>query len=372
MIKKNLIKKLLNKQTFTEDDFLKALLNPKFIIEEIEEKFNKDFNLNKQNDEGETYLHLCAQKGNLDASSWLLKNGLDIEARTKTGETPLFYAALSDKTPITRFFIAQGANTEHLNTFKRTALQEVLIADKKTSSLLFEHTKNLNNADSHGNNIVFDAIANGNPGLINEVINNKEIDINHVNNDGNTILHKDVVIKNNALAMRLMEAGANPTILDKKGKNFLFYAIAKGIENADIIDKAIELGCNINTKDSDDKTILMYSMHNYIKAETKEEKESHLEMLKKLIQKGSNIEEIDKNGENILFNAVRNLDETLIELFLSTNKINPNHQNIHGETVLTDSCLHGMKAAKYVKRLLKEGASANIQDNLGSSIIENL
>ena len=34
----------------------------------------------------------------------------------------------------------------------------------------------------------------------------------------NTILHKEIVLKNNDLALLLMDLGANPTILDKNGK----------------------------------------------------------------------------------------------------------------------------------------------------------
>ena len=369
-----MIKKLLKKQTFTEEDFLKELLNPVFSQENLEERFNKNIDLNKTNARGETYLHLCAKKGCLESVKWLLENKVDIEAINEELETPLFYAALSNNGPITRFFITQGANIEHLNIHKRTVLQEALIAGKRTIKTLFDHTKNLNNADIHGNNLVFDAVSNGSKDLIEQVIQNKSIDINKVNEEGNTILHKEVVLKNNDLAMRLMEEGADPTILDKNGKNFLFYAISKGIENEAVLNKAIELGCDINSKDSNNRNILMQSVQNYLELDSDEKamKESHLKMIKKLIKEGIQVDAVDNKKETIFFTAIRSLDEELIELFIKHDSIHINDQNIDGETVLLDCVLHGIKASKYINALLKAGADVNLSDNKGATIIEKL
>jgi hypothetical protein len=60
-----------------------------------------------------------------------------------------------------------------------------------------------------------------------------------------------------------MDVGANPTILDKNGKNFLFYAISKGIKNIILLQKAVNLGCNINSKTTDNKTLLIESVNHY-------------------------------------------------------------------------------------------------------------
>lgn len=166
-----MLKKFIKKQKFTEEDFLKELLNPIFTVENIEEIYHENIDLNKVNSDGETYLHLCAKKGCLESAKWLLNNNVDIEAQNKQGETPFFYAALLNNNIITRFFITEGANTNHLNIHNRTALQEVVIAGKNTINTLFENTDKLNNADIHGNNLVFDAVANGSNELIDKIIN---------------------------------------------------------------------------------------------------------------------------------------------------------------------------------------------------------
>ncbi len=369
-----MIKKFLKKKKFTEEDFLKELLNPIFISDNIEEKFSNKIDLNKKNDKGETYLHLCVKKGCLESAKWLLEQGVDMEAQNEDNETALFYAALSNNNEVTRFLISEGANTEHVNKHNRTALQEVVISGKKTIHTLFEHTQSLNNSDSHGNNLIFDAIANGSKEFIDKVIKNKEIDINKVNNEGNSILHKEAVLKNNELAMNLMEEGADPTILDKNGKNFLFYAISKGIENEAVLDKAIELGCDLNSKDSNNRTILMQSVTNYLELEDedKDMKESHLKMIKKLIKEGIQVDAIDNRKETVFFTVMRSLDENLIDIFIKHDSLHINDQNIDGETILTDCALKGMKASKYIKSLLKAGADVNLADTKGSTVIEKL
>lgn len=85
----------------------------------------------------------------------------------------------------------------------------------------------------------------------------------------------------------MLEKGADPTILDKNGKNFLFYAVSRGIQNEEIVNKAVELGCDLNSRCSNNKTILMQSVQNYLELNTdeKEMKNSHLKMIKNLSKK---------------------------------------------------------------------------------------
>lgn len=369
-----MIKKLLKKKKYTKSDFLKELLNSTFDSNKIEEVFNDSINLNEENKEGETYLHLCAKNGCLESAKWLLCKGANIESKTNEENTPLFYAALSNSGAMTRFLISEGANVNHTNKYKRTALQEALIAGKRTIDTLLEHTKDLNNADIHGNNLVFDAVANGSKELIEKVIKHKSIDINKINKAGNTILHKEAVLKNNDLAIRMLEEGADPTILDKNGKNFLFYAVSRGIENEAIVNKAIDLGCDLNSRCSNNKTILMQSVQNYLEldASEKEMKNSHLKMIKKLIKEGIQVNAVDNKKETVLFDVVRSENADLIELFTKHDSLHINDQNINGETILTISALKGMSNEKFVKDFLSYGADANQTDNNGSTIIEKL
>lgn len=369
-----MIKKLFKKKEYSKADFVKELLKPIFNLEKIEEVYNNSIDLNEVNEKGESLLHLCSKNGYIESSKWLLNNNANIEITTIEGETPLFYATLSNSTDMVKFLLEKGANIEHLNSHKRTTLQEAVIAGKRTVNILLQNTKNLNNSDIYGNNLIFDVISNGNIDLINTIINNKNIDINKINNNGYTILHKDTVINNNDLAIKLLEKGANPTILDSEGKNFLFYAISKGIENELVIDKAIELGCDLNSKDSIGQTVLMHSVNNYIRASKNNlsTKESHLKMIKKLLNEDIEIAAVNNMQESVFFDVIRSLDISLINLFLEYDEIDLNHKNINNETILTDLCLNGIKTEIIIRSLLKLGLDPNIPDVNGSTIIEKL
>ena len=161
--------------------------------------------------------------------------------------------------------IDNKVNINHLNILKRTALQDAVIsANNRIVNYLIQVTKALNNCDINGNNLIFDAVANGNIEIIKKVGSLEELNINQVNRDGHTILHKDLVTSNNELALLLMDLGANPTIVDRDGKNFLFYALSKGIKNLDLVERALELGCNINSRSSKNETLLMESINYYL------------------------------------------------------------------------------------------------------------
>ena len=55
---------------------------------------------------------------------------------------------------------------------------------------------NIGNCDIHGNNLIFDAVANGNIEIITKVGSFKtKLNINQINEKGSTILHKELFKK---------------------------------------------------------------------------------------------------------------------------------------------------------------------------------
>lgn len=372
-----MLKKLLSKKEINEEEFLKELSSNIFNEEKINQLYKDNkINLEWLNENNETMLHHCCKKGYAQSVKWLLSHGANIEALTDEEETPIFKSIQAKDREVIYILLEYKANVNHLNKYKRTVLQEAVItASNKFIDILLQHTKNLNNSDIHGNNLIFDAIANGSRDVIDKIAKIDSININQINEEKNTILHKEVVLKDKDLAMQLLELGADPTIQDSNGKNFLFYAVSKGAENIELIEKAVELGCNINSKCADEKTLLMESI-SYYKNTPKEDietKHSHLEMIKELLIIGVNASAVDTKNENVLFEATRSLDKELINVLLEHNRININHKNIYGETVLFDLALKG--GAEYldlIKFYLEKGANPNIKNHNNQTIIEIL
>lgn len=372
-----MFKKLINKSKSTEEEFFKELLNQNINNEKLDKMHSElGLDLNDLYIHNEHILHYCCKKDLFQAVVWLITNGINVEIENDQEETAIFYAIHAKNSAILQILINNKIDINHLNIHKRTALQDAVIsANNRIVNYLIQVTRALDNCDIHGNNLIFDAVANGNIEIIKKVGSLKELNINQVNRDGNTILHKDLVTGNNELALLLMELGANPTITDKDGKNFLFYAILKGIKNIDLIEKALELGCNINSRSNKNKTLLMESINYFLKTpkEEIETRTDHLEMIKELIRLGISINAVDNNNENALFLATKSEDRELINTFFEDDyKIDLNQQNNQGDTVLLILALNGIRNIDLLKLYLKKGANPDLLNNSGKSLVEIL
>lgn len=371
-----MLKMLLNKSKSSEEDFLKSLLNEKINTNKLDKLYKElNIDLNTLSFNNEYILHYCSKKNLYLSVLWLVLNGIDLEIENEKKETAIFYAIHAKNSAVLQILIENGIKINHLNIFNRTALQEAVIsANNRIINYLLPKTKALNNCDIDGNNLIFDAVANGNIDIIKKIALNKEINLNQINLEGNTVLHKEIVLKNNDLALLLMDLGVNPTILDKNGKNFLFYAISKGIDNINILKKAVSLGCNLDARNRENKTLLMESINLYLSTspDNKKEKTSHLKMIKELIHLGINVNAFDNNNENAFFLATKSEDRNLINCLLENSTIDLNHENNKGHTALLILVLNGIKNADLIKLYLEKGANPNLLNLSKKSIIEIL
>ena len=372
-----MFKKFLNKTSYSEEELVKELLSHTFNLEKVNKIINSiSVDLNTLSFNDELVFHLCCKKDLFQAVLWFLDKRIDIEVQNSQKETAIFYAIHSKSSAILQVLIENKANINHLNMYNRTALQDAVISanSNRVVNYLLEVTSNISNCDIHGNNLIFDAIANGNFELIKKIASIDKIDINQVNEDGHTVLHKESVLRNTLLAIALMEAGANPTILDKNGNSFLFLVLSKGLESLEIIEKAVRLKYDINTKNSQNKTLLMECINLYLNTpeENQELRNSHLEMAKELMRLGVNVDSVDNRNENAFFLVTRSENKELINIFLENCNINLNHKNIDDETVLSILVLRGIKTAELIKYYLQKGANPDIQNVDGKTIIEIL
>lgn len=360
---------------FSQEDLLQELLKSTFSEENVNKIYKSGLDINWQRDGNESYLHLCAGKNLTKSIEWLLKNGANIELENKEGLTPVFYAVENNAVESLKLLIKNNANIDHQDMHKRTALQEAVITNKKrVVDLLLEHSTNVNNIDNYGRNVIFDAVANGNRDLVLKIADAQDLDINQIDETGRTILHQKEVLNDEEMAISLMEKGADPTIKDANGKNFLFYAAANGIESERIFDKAISLNCDINTRNNKKQTILMETLLVFVDVDEYEQdrRQSLMKMLKKLINLGIDINSADVENETALFIAVRNKDLEATALILAEEGVEIDHQNANGETVLMIAALEGIENLDLILILLQSGADPNVQDFEKETVIEKL
>jgi len=362
------------KKKFSVNDLLKELLNPIFDQKKIDSIYkNSNIDLNSQNSDKETFLHLCAKTNRILSVKWLLSKNVNTEITNLENETALFHSLYSNNLSLIKLLIDAKANVNHLNIHHRSIIQEAVIScNNKLVKYLIPYSSNLSNEDKYGNNLIFDAVSNGNKEIITLIASLKEVNINHTNHEGDTILQQHIVLKDNNLAIKLMKLGADPTIRDKNGKNFLFYTISNGYKNIAILETAIKLRYNINIRASDNTTILIESINHYLNTNEHNQKENHLLMIKELIAKGVDIQALDEKNESAFYIATRSADEKLIDLFLDNEYISINHQNIYGETVLSILILMGAQNIEIIKKFLKHNANPNIKNKNGENCIEIL
>ena len=68
--------------------------------------------INAKNDDGLTALWLAAQKGKLEAVTFLLENGADVDPKSDDGVTPLWIAAQQGYVEVVKALLAKNADIE--------------------------------------------------------------------------------------------------------------------------------------------------------------------------------------------------------------------------------------------------------------------
>ena len=371
-----MFKKFLNNNKYNEEELIKELLNPSFNLDKINKIVNSvPVDVNHLYIEEELLFHICCKKDLFQAVLWFIDKKINLELENSEKETAIFYATQSKTTAIIQVLVENGINIDHLNIYNRTAIQDAVIcANNRIVNYLIEVTGNLSNCDIHGNNLIFDAIANGSIDIIRRIGSIDKININQINVDGQTIMHKEAVLRNDNLAILLIELGANPTIPDKDGNCYLFSAVSKGISSLEIIEKAVKLGHDINVKNRHKSTLLMESISHYLNT-TKDREDlrtSHLEMVKELIRLGVNVNALDNKNENAFFLATRSENRELIDIFLEKSNLNMNHNNNNGESVLSILALNGIRNNDLINLGILIGANPSYENIFGKSLVEIL
>ena len=371
-----MFKKFLNNNKYSEEELIKELLNPSFNLDKIDKIFNSiSIDLNHLYLEEELVFHICCKKDLFQAVLWFIDKKINLNLENSEKETAIFYATQSKTTAIIQVLVENGIDIDHLNIYKRTAIQEAVIsANNRIVNYLIQVSSALSNCDIHGNNLIFDAVANGSLDIIRRVGSIENFNINQINEDGQTIMHKESVLKNDNLAILLMELGANPTIADKEGNCFLFFAIEKGINSLELIEKAVKLGHDINVKNRQKRTLLMKSIIHYLNTPKDKEdlRASHLDIIKELVRLGINLNALDEKNENAFFLATRSENRELIDILLEKSNIDMNHNNINGETVLSILVFSGIRNNSLINLYIQKGANPSLTNIFGESLIEIL
>jgi ankyrin repeat protein len=371
-----MLKSFINKLSSTPEGFLKELFKKNIDVKALQSMLDGGkFSINYQNEEGDTFLHLCIINNKFKSAKWLIENGIDVTLINRLNQEPIQLAIKKNNHLIVELILkTKNVDINQLDQDGRSLLQNaVLDGNEEIAFELINNAIDVNSVDKNNRNVVFDAVAYGDEQLINKIIDVEDVDLNLVDCDGETILHKSETLANEDLCIKLVEKGADPTICDGEGKNLLYHTAIKGMEGSRLIDVAIEHGCNINATVRNNNTILMETMLAFYKIPDSEasRRESLLKMAENLVVKGIDVNAINDDGENGLFDAIRNNDYNACA-FLLGQKVDVNKQNNKYQTPLLIACLEGIVALDIVLLLLKHGANASIKNENNQDVLEIL
>jgi len=208
---------------------------------------------------GEDPLQYALDRLNADAIELLLNAGADPNAPDKKGRTPLYIAIEEQKIGLARLLVEKGGNAGFVSsTWKLTPVQ--LAIDLKNLDMLSLLIVNGAPVDVETD---FDkiplamAIRAGAP-FVSYILQSGNVNLSTTDEDGNTFLHFAAIYENNGrIARELIDHGINIDSVNNEGQTPLHVAASKG--NNEVVKILVSLGADINAKDTDGNTPLMLS-----------------------------------------------------------------------------------------------------------------
>ncbi|WP_265034646.1 MULTISPECIES: ankyrin repeat domain-containing protein [unclassified Wolbachia] len=229
--------------------------------------------INIQDNQGETALHYASYYSHYATVEILLKKGAKINTQGNLGKTALHHAAFANNVGMIKFLLEAGAKANAKDNFDRTPLSFTdnkemitLLRNKQIIESVVEGNDNqvlrcLNDgADVNAKNdnkkaILHMASLRGMTSIV-ELLLKNGVDINTKNNQGNTALHFASYLSNNTIVTFPLKREAKADVKDNKGETTLHFAFYNNYSA--IVELLLENGADINIQDHLGRTALHY------------------------------------------------------------------------------------------------------------------
>ncbi|MEA3513670.1 MAG: ankyrin repeat domain-containing protein [Campylobacterota bacterium] len=365
------------KKKFTNENFILELsqLEPKY--EWLEEALSSnEIDINHKDEFENTVLMNCLKKNKFKAAIWLLKYHADPSIKNNDNKDATDIAIEKNKLIVVEELLKlKKLDKDQRDKYGRSLLQNVTVfGNHDMAKLLIDYGADINNLDNKGKHIMYDALSFGDLEFVQYLLTFKNIELNDIDKDGNTLMQHPQIVQNDSLAKNLLMAGSDPTIKDKKGESFLFNTAMRGTKDAlDVVKVALVNGADVNQLTSSNNTIMMDLVLEASKLENNPQtiRSSIITIVEEMLKYNGDINALDNKGESGLFNAIALRDMELID-FLLEHEIDVNIQNKKGQTVLEYLVYDGMEYSKLISKLLDYGINPRLKNKDGQTIYEIL
>lgn len=370
-----MIKKLFGKEESPAEAFEKELLKKESDINSLEKILkNGNVNINHQNQNGETFLHLALKSRKIQKAVWLLSKNIKADIMDNDGLTAFDIAVNNQNHRIVRTLInTTNVTLNKKDKFGRTILQDsIILGDHEMAKILLENGADINSKNNQNRNVIYDAVSYGNLEFIEYLLSFDSLELNNIDTSKDTILNHKTVKRNDNIAIMLIENGADPTIINSDGKTYLSNCALIGIDSLDIINTIIKCGFDINSKIANGNTILMEMIDSILllnKNQDEQKRNSLLALTNALVKKGLNFNKVNHDNETVLFKAVRSNDDEIVKFLLEFG-INVNNKNNKTQTALSIAVSQGIESFNIIVNLLRYKADPSVIDTSGKTLFE--
>ncbi len=196
----------------------------------------------------------------------LLKNGLKLDTRNDSQETPLMLAIYNGRTSLVKLFLEQGAKADDVDN---NGLTPLMIAAYKGNKDIYElvrkASKNPSAKDQKGRSTLRWATKGGNIDIVRDAITIPRVSVNE----------QDTA----------------------DGETPLMSAANTGRDN--IVKLLLDNGANVNIKGNNGETALLWAAQGWLKS-SYTRNSNYRSVIEQLVSKGADTKAENKNGENAL------------------------------------------------------------------------
>jgi len=311
--------------------------------------------INKENELGNTPLNAVIKVNNFEMVKYLIEFGANVNKECKNGNTPLKVAIEANNLNIIKYLIGNGADVNQKSHSKQDDTTPFIKATKQE----FENMSIIKYLIGSGANInensSNDILAmNGNASVTHNVLDKVKylidhgVDINKVNESGDTSLSVAVDYNNKILVKYLIDHGADINKENKLGETFLINTVKNNY--LDMAKHLIQNGADVNKEDKNGDTPLIIAA-----------KMGNKKLVKYLMGCGANINQENKHGTTPL-NAVIEMNHLDMVKYLVGNGADINMESQHGYSHAPLKAAIHICNLTMIKYLIEHGASINQED----------
>jgi ankyrin repeat protein len=315
-------------------------------------------NVNAQNTNGETALFLAIAQGSVAQAERLLARGANPEIATNDLRSPLGEAVKQDQIELAKTLIQKGARADRRDKNGQNLMHEA--KSESMAQVLVQAKVAFDELDANGDSPLSLAVRNGRFPLVRFFVS-QGANINWRSAKKETLVHVAVQENESNILLYLVELGIDVNAKDSEGQTALFDVSIEGI-----LDILVRSGADVNSTNKKGISLLAVFIDGYKEYPY----QNDLNLIEKLLRYRANPNVKDSDGELLLHAVVyfrppgdRHLSRVkpavfdasqLLKLFLEAESLSLELKDINDETAM-----HKVDTSEEASLLITAGADLN-------------